>query len=82
MRRLQCHVQHLHALHHRGCTSIAVYTVAHMLSGHHYKPCSKSNLKRRMTVDMNRGYKDNNDLAGKEVGIFTKRKQKLFDCLA
>jgi len=35
-----------------------------------------------MTVDMNRGYKDNNDLAGKEVGIFTKRKQKLFDCLA
>ena len=35
-----------------------------------------------MTVDMNRGYKDNNDLAGKEAGIFTKRKQKLFDCLA
>jgi len=28
MRRLQRHVQRLHALHHRGCTSVAVYTVA------------------------------------------------------
>jgi len=82
MRRLQFHVQRLHALHHRGCTSVTVYTIAHMLSGQRYKTYSQSNLERRMAVGMNKAYKDNNDLAGKEVGIFTKRKQKLFDCLA